>query len=159
MANPFTFIANAAQVGRFSSTMLRQGGAQKRITNNAGSVNNTYTNGTGVEFFPSPDNIALGGVPLTAGAFSENTYTAIYGFFQSRGASTANAATMASITMDIAKMEGVSPWDVVIDNGTKLNINPLYYTSLNALRGPGDQQQRMSSIKNSKSLVSRSIMA
>jgi hypothetical protein len=139
--------------------MLRQAGAQKRITNTNGSVNNTYTNSNGTEYYPQPDNIALGGIPLTAGAFSENTYTAVYGFFQSRGASTSNAAVMASITMDVARMENVSPWSIIEASKSQLNINLAYYTSLNVLRGAGDQQQRMTNINNAKSLVSRSIMA
>lgn len=159
MANPFAQDASNTQTGRFSSTMLRQAGAQKRITNSNGIVNNTYTNSRGTEYFPPTTNVALSNDVLTAGAFSENMYTAIYGFFQSRGASAANAATMASITMDIAKMNNVSPWDVIVDKSKQLNVNPVYYTSLNALRGAGDQQARMSSIKNSKSLVARSIMA
>jgi predicted RecB family nuclease len=156
MTTPFIVTRNTP-TGRFSSTMLSQRGAQKKITNNSGSVNNTYKNGTGNEFYPSPENVALNNNQTVSGAFSENTYTAIYGFFQSRGASTANAATMASITLDIAKMDGVSPWDIIIDVSKQLRIHTDYYTSLNALRSADDQQARMSSINNDKSFVSRSI--
>jgi hypothetical protein len=138
--------------------MLGQRGAQKKITNNAGSVNNTYTNGTGTEFYPSPENVALNNNQTVAGAFSENMYTAVYGFFQSRGASSANAATMASITLDIARIDNVSPWDIVVDVGKKLRIDTDYYTSLNVLRSPDDQQARMININNNDSFVSRSIM-
>lgn len=161
MANPFTDkLDSVKNVGRFSSSLLNQFGAQRRSVVSNGTISNEFTFSRGNESFPNIESRYLTDKTLTTGAFGEDTYTAVQAYFESRGVAKANAAAMASITMDTAKMMGVSPLLLLeVTEPNKIKISGDAYNSLNDLRGAGDQNQIVSDVNNQKSLKARSIRA
>ena len=153
MANPYFDIVNTIDIKRFSSTLLNQYGAQKRVLNSDGTYATTYKYSKGDESFFAPDALALSDTTLVRGFLSEDVFTAGAGYFQSRGASLANAATMGALIIDTARMLEVSPISLLetLPSG-KTSIELAAYGSLNALRSVSDQHESVSTINNSKSI-------
>lgn len=152
-------MASGNDVGRFSSTLLGQFGARRNVNQVEGVAGNVFSLSRGNESYPSPDSIALSAGNFSSGALSENTYTAIQAFYESRGASLANASAMASVTMDSAKMMGVHPMSLLDYNSSNTALSRDAYSNLNDLRTVSDQQHLVSDVNNRKSLKSRSIRA
>lgn len=158
MANKETSSATSS-VGRFSSQLLGQFGAQKSVKQENGVAANTYKYAKGNEAFPSPGSIALSAGNYESGSLHANTYTAVHAYFESRGASSANAAAMASIIIDTAKISNVSPMSLLDYSSKTTNLSDTAYFYINNLRTLSDQQSKVSDVNNRKSLKSRSIRA
>jgi hypothetical protein len=159
MANPFSDDVASVGVDRFSNTILQQSGARKRVRNIQGAFRNTFASSKGTEFFPAAAAVELQDAQLVRGALPENTYTAVFGYFQSRGASTTNAATLATLIIDSARLQGVSPIELLESIPGNTALAPSTYPNLNIIRNVGEQQELVSNVNNSQSLKSRSIRA
>ena len=154
-------LTDTLAIGRFSSKMLQQYGAQKTAQQNGGKISNRFAFSKGGEYYYDPTTIVLTDIALETGSVQEDVFTAIFGYFQSKGASTTNAQTMAAIIIDTAKYTGKSPMSILdsFDGSTKTALDLSAYKGLNALRSVSDQQEVVSDINNNKSLKSRSIRA
>lgn len=161
MSNPFADkLDSVTNVGRFSSGLLNQFGAQRKTALSNGAIVNKFSNSQGNEFSPNVESRMLTDKELTTGAVNENTYTAVQAYFESRGASLANSATMASITIDTAKLIGISPMLLLeYTDNNEVVLSGDAYSSLNELRSASDQNQLVSDVNNRKSLKARSIRA
>jgi len=160
MANPFADRFSTYRLGRFSSTMLQQAGAQRSVKALGGADTTVYRFRRGDENFPTPDGLVLDDKDVATGSVPENTFNVLTAYFQGRGAPRSNAATMAALVIDTGKLENSSPI-FMVENvfSTNTFIDPVTYVSLNVLRSVGDQQEIVSTINNRKSLKSRSIKA
>lgn len=149
------------EVSRFSTQLLQQSGAQKEIRQADGKVVNQYTLSRGNEMFADPTAVSLSSATLEKGAFSNNVFSAVRGYFESRGASRSNADVMASLTMDVAKTTGRSPMTLLDYNSTgSTSFDTEIMNFLNRYRPRSQQQDVFSDTNNKKSsLKSRSIRA
>lgn len=162
MSNPYSGDIESANIGRFSSTLLNQSGARKVVRNVGGSQTTTYGLRKGTESFPSAPAVELNDdLSLVSGAYNENTYTAVLGYFLSRGATKSNASTMAALVIDSAKLYGTTPMKLLshLPADNKTALTPDTYPQINILREVGNQQELVSNIRNSKSFKSSSIKA
>jgi hypothetical protein len=161
MSNPYSSDIESVNIGRFSTTLLNQSGARKVVRNVGGSQTTTYSLRKGTESFPSAPAIDLNNVGLVSGAYNENTYTAVLGYFLSRGATKSNASSMAALVIDSAKLNGTTPMQLLsyLPTDNKTLLAPETYPQLNILRDVSNQQELVSNIRNSKSFKSSSIKA
>ena len=148
------------QVGRFSTQLLEQFGAQNSVANAGGSRTNTFKNSNGSEHFANPSAVNLSSGKLTPGAFSNNVFSAVRAYFESRGASGPNADAMASIAMDVARLNGVSPISLLDYNTTgKAAYNTLIMNYINRFRPNSQPQEVFADTQNKDSLRARQIRA
>lgn len=144
--------------GRFSTQLLEQHGAERKVQLQEGNFSNVYENGTGAETFSSPDTTVLGTSGLVPGAVNTNIFSAVYGYYQGRGIGTSQAKTLALLTIDSAKLQGVSPISLLegISSG-KVKFSNETIAAMNQLRSPSSQTARATNINNRQSNISASV--
>lgn len=147
-------LSSSLQVGRFSTQLLQQSGAQKEVRTADGAVVNQYANARGSEVFADPGSVNLSPGKFTKSAYSINTFTAVRSYFESRGASSANADTMAALTMDVARSSGQHPISLLDYNSkgsTSFNAEIMNY--LNRYRPNGQQQDVYEDTSNKRDSI------
>jgi hypothetical protein len=155
-------MANLTSVGRFSSQMLTQLGAQRLVQNVTGQYVNTYKYSNGNTTFIEPGALQQSNLgALVVGNFAPTTYDNTKSFFLSRGASTAYADTMAALAIDMASILQISVQQL-LENAEltgQLLLTDVAYSAFNTLRDPGNQVGSIKSVSNRSSYKSREIVA
>jgi len=161
MARLSSELISSLEVGRFSTQLLQQGGAQKEIRFADGKIVNQYANARGSERFADPSAVNMSSGKFEKGAYSNNVFSAVRGYFESRGASKSNADVMASLTMDVARTTGRSPIELLDYNSTgSTSFNSEIMNFLNRYRPRSQQQDIYENTSNAvDSLKSRTIRA
>ena len=147
-------------VGRFSSQLLNYHGAEKKVILSRGTIGNTFTNGTGSERAPSPENLALSESNLSGGAIDSSQYYPIRSYFLNRGVGLTNASTLALMVLDAAKMVGMSPRALLereLPSGTNVQFNDDMVLAQNELRPLGNKIGFARDIINNNSVQARNI--
>lgn len=144
---------------RFSAELLKLGGAQPKTKVAGGSQTSTYDQRRSGELTAPPVSSVLGNGGVK-GSVGSNTFSAIQGYFESRGASKSNAQTMALLIVDTGKSLNVSPMQLLENQfGTQTMLRPSAYSTLNDMRTASDQQSLVRDINNAKANNARQIIA
>jgi hypothetical protein len=147
-----------SQLGRFSTQILEQKGAERTVRNVNGARANVYSGATGGETFLSPDAIRLAFTNTTGGSVNDDLFNVVFCYFEKISKSKQTASTLAVILIDAAKIQGVSPLNLIqAANQGKVNLVESIYPYINLLRGAGDQHERVRSINNNASPKSRGV--
>lgn len=142
------------EVGRYSSGMIRNTGGTRAVRYADGVYKNILSNGG---IYPSPDSVALGSGVYDSGFVDNDTYSAVYGYFQSRSRSSDTARALAAMLVDASLVAGVSPLTVI--NFNDANISASIYEFINRVRPSNQQQGSASDRPLSDSKVGRKILA
>ena len=153
-------ISKAAELGRFSSQLLNQGGAQLKVKHLNDKAVNTFAQARGGEIAPPADSVtaALGSIGKIGGV-NRNEFYALEAHFEKLGASKSNAQTMALITIDAARSAGKAPFTLLDDTTRQTSFKSDMYKYVNKFRNPGDIQNKVTNVNNLKSLKARDICA
>ena len=146
-------------IGRYSTQLINQSGAEKSVVLQDGTFKNDYTYAQGREFFPSSDSVNLSDAVLEKGSANTNIFSAVFGYFQSRGSSEPSARTMALAAIDTAKILKISPISILDYNSSNASIKSEYLTYFNRVRSLSSPQDKFSNSVNSDSLMARKIRA
>lgn len=149
-------------VGRFSSQLLNYRGSEKKIRLIGDTLQNTFDNSsTGSDVAVGIDSASLATNTLQKGSIKGIVYSALKAFFVSRGVGVTNANALALLTIDAAKISGVSPMSVIEDilqkNSKKIQFKNDIIISHNLLREPGNQLGKTNTVNNKKSFQARLI--
>lgn len=152
-----------ASTGRFSSQLLTNLGTQRTVRTVQGSVANTFKYATTTAVFSDPSfitNLILAD-NVVVGSCAPTVFDRTRCFFLSRGATTAYADVMTTLTVDMSAMLGVSTVELLEKSEVsgKLDFSANAYYEFNKLRDPGHQVSMSSAIDNRKSLQARQIRA
>jgi hypothetical protein len=153
-------VIKATELGRFSSQLLNQGGAQLKVKHLNDKAVSTFDQSRGGEIAPPADSTtaALGSIGKIGGV-NRNEFYALRAHFEKLGASKSNSETMALITIDAARSAGKASFTILDDTTTQSSFKADMYKYVNRLRNPGDMQDKVNKVNNAKSLKARDICA
>lgn len=147
-----------SQLGRFSTQMLEQLGAQRKVRNVNGAKANVYDQKQGSESFLSPDAVRLAFTNTSSGSVKPVLFDVVFSYFQKVSGSAKTAETLAIVLIDAAKFQGVSPLTLIESaRAGKVNLVESIYPYINLLRGAGDQHERIRGIDNKNSIKNRGV--
>lgn len=146
-------------VGRFSSQMLKLRGARKTVKQLNGKLTNTFDASQGDAVALPPDSLLFGNAGLVAGGVTPDVFHAVVAYFSGRGVGQTNAVTMAALTTDAAKIQGISAIKL-LENffGNTVVFNDTTMSAFNALRNPNNQIGIASDISNGASPRARNVL-
>lgn len=148
----------ARPVGRYSSQFLRKLGAQKKVQEVDGQLTNTFQYNRDLEVDLPVGSTLLGNPDLEPASTRNELFYAIQAYYQSRGASVANAQTMTLLAFDTASVLNLNPYEIIEDPlDQRTSYVSVAYSYLNLFRTPSDEQNLVSDITNSRSRLGRQI--
>lgn len=93
---------------RFSTQFIKQQGARRKTVSEGGKLVNTFQDSKGFEKSVNAAFVALTDKKLVTSSLNSEQYFYAKSFFQTRGSSETTAITLAVLSMDAAKIQGVS---------------------------------------------------
>lgn len=146
---------------RLSTQIINQLGARRNTVTYAGRLVNAFQDATGAEKFFNAANIALGESGLVSDSLNIEEFYVAKSFFVRHGVSDTVAISMAVLSLDTAKIMGVSVMKALqpLNGTTQMVLSFETLVAGNYLRPASSKQTYLVAKDNADSLRSRDIVA